>query len=64
MTPAPMPLAQTVFAQLSDGGLHSGEMLAESLGVTRSAVWKAIEQLRELGLEIEAHTNKGYRLTR
>ncbi len=64
MTVAPMPLAQIVFAQLSDGGLHSGEMLAESLGVTRSAVWKAIEQLRELGLEIEAHTNKGYRLTR
>lgn len=64
MTVAPMPLAQIVFTQLSDGGLHSGEMLAESLGVTRSAVWKAIEQLRELGLEIEAHTNKGYRLTR
>lgn len=64
MTSAPKPLTQNVFAQLSDGGLHSGEMLAESLGVTRSAVWKAIEQLRELGLEIEAHTNKGYRLTR
>lgn len=59
-----MTLAQTLFAQLSDGGLHSGEMLAESQGVTRSAVWKAIEQLRELGLQIEAHTNKGYRLTR
>ena len=58
-----MTLAQTVFAQLSDGELHSGEMLAEALGVTRSAVWKAIEQLREAGLQIEAHTNKGYRLT-
>jgi BirA family biotin operon repressor/biotin-[acetyl-CoA-carboxylase] ligase len=59
-----MTLAQTVFAQLSDGELHSGEMLAEALGVTRSAVWKAIEQLRDAGLQIEAHTNKGYRLTR
>ena len=58
-----MTLAKTVFAQLSDGELHSGEMLAEALGVTRSAVWKAIEQLREAGLQIEAHTNKGYRLT-
>lgn len=58
-----MTLAQTVFAQLSDGECHSGEMLAEALGVTRSAVWKAIEQLREAGLQIEAHTNKGYRLT-
>ncbi len=59
-----MTLAQTVFAQLSDGEFHSGEMLAEAVGVTRSAVWKAIEQLREAGLQIDAHTNKGYRLAR
>lgn len=59
-----MTLVQALFVQLSDGALHSGEMLALSQGVTRSAVWKGIEQLRELGLEIEAHTNKGYRLTR
>ena len=26
----------------------SGSALAESLGVSRSAVWKAIEQLREI----------------
>lgn len=64
MGTAATPLAQIVFARLSDGEFHSGEMLAENAGVTRSAIWKAIEQLRELGLEIEAHTNKGYRLTR
>jgi BirA family biotin operon repressor/biotin-[acetyl-CoA-carboxylase] ligase len=64
MSTAATPLAQIVFARLSDGECHSGEMLAENAGVTRSAIWKAIEQLRELGLEIEAHTYKGYRLTR
>ena len=64
MSTAATPLAQIVFARLSDGKFHSGEMLAEGAGVTRSAIWKAIEQLRELGLEIEAHTNKGYRLAR
>ena len=64
MSAAAIPLAQIVFARLSDGEVHSGEMLAEGAGVTRSAIWKAIEQLRELGLEIEAHTNKGYRLAR
>jgi len=56
-------LAQALFSKLADGECHSGEMLAEAAGVTRSAVWKAIGQLRDAGLEIEAHTNKGYRLT-
>lgn len=56
-------LTQKIFYALADGSVHSGEALAESAGVTRSAVWKAIEQLRELGLEIEAQTNRGYRLT-
>lgn len=40
----------------------SGEALAQKLGITRSAVWKAIGQLREEGHEIEAVTNRGYRL--
>lgn len=57
-----MTLAREVFAALADGEEHSGESLAEAAGVTRSAVWKAIEHLRELGLEIEARTNRGYRL--
>lgn len=56
-------LAREVFAALADGREHSGESLAEASGVTRSAIWKAIEQLRELGLDIEARTNRGYRLT-
>lgn len=57
-----MMLARAIFRALADGGVHSGEALAETVGVTRSAVWKAIEQLREMGLAIEAQTNRGYRL--
>lgn len=41
----------------------SGEKLAQQLGVSRAAVWKAIKQLREEGYEICAVTNKGYTLT-
>ena len=40
----------------------SGEALARELGTTRSAVWKAIAQLKAEGLQISAVTNRGYRL--
>lgn len=38
----------------------SGQEIAESLFMTRAAVWKAIKALREDGHEIEAVNNKGY----
>lgn len=41
----------------------SGERLAHSLGISRNSVWKAIGQLRQDGYQIEAATNRGYRLT-
>ncbi len=41
----------------------SGQELCERFGVTRSAVWKAVNQLKKGGYEIEAVQNKGYRLT-
>ena len=37
----------------------SGNELARRLGVSRSAVWKAIEQLRGEGYPVEAATNRG-----
>lgn len=40
----------------------SGQELAEGLGVSRAAVWKAIGALREEGYPISAANNKGYRL--
>ncbi|NCB29909.1 MAG: biotin--[acetyl-CoA-carboxylase] ligase [Clostridia bacterium] len=46
----------------SRGESVSGEELAVRLGVSRAAVWKAIEGLRAQGHGIEAATNRGYRL--
>ena len=43
-------------------GYVSGQELCEKFGVSRTAVWKAINQLKEAGYEIEAVQNKGYRL--
>lgn len=47
----------------SKGDYISGEELALKLGVSRNAVWKAIKTLREQGYNIEAVTNKGYKLS-
>ena len=43
-------------------GYCSGEILSEQLGITRSAVWKQINQLREEGYEITSIPRKGYYL--
>ena len=56
------PLTQRVFQRLDDRVFVSGEALAADLSVTRAAVWKAVEQLRELGVTLDAQTSKGYRL--
>lgn len=50
------------FLQNAQGEDVSGEALAEALGVTRAAVWKAVDRLRREGVAIEAGTNRGYRL--
>jgi BirA family biotin operon repressor/biotin-[acetyl-CoA-carboxylase] ligase len=47
---------------LTDGRVHSGERLAQALGVSRAAVWKGIERLRLQGIDIEAVPRRGYRL--
>lgn len=41
----------------------SGEALAEQLGISRAAVWKAMAELRKEGHQIQAVTNQGYCLT-
>ena len=41
----------------------SGQYLAEKLGVSRNAVWKAINSLKNDGYKITSSTNKGYCLS-
>lgn len=47
---------------LADGKFHSGEALATSLNVSRTAVWKMIPHIRDFGLELHSVKGKGYRL--
>ena len=42
------------------GKAVSGEKLAADIGVSRAAVWKAVESLRREGYQVSASTNKGY----
>ena len=43
-------------------GPVSGERIAEQLGITRSAVWKQVRELRRLGYGIASSRAEGYRL--
>jgi len=53
----------TLLKLLKDGTFHSGQALGGALGVSRSAVWKQLQQLEaELGIEIHRVRGRGYRL--
>lgn len=47
---------------LKSGEAVSGEIISQSLGVSRNAVWKQVQNLKALGFEIVAERNVGYRL--
>jgi len=54
--------SQKLLELLGDGELHSGAAIAAALGVSRTAVWKQLERLRDLGLEIHGEAGQGYRI--
>ncbi|HEX6803635.1 MAG TPA: biotin--[acetyl-CoA-carboxylase] ligase [Terriglobales bacterium] len=41
----------------------SGTKLAQEIGTTRSEVWRLVQQLRTLGVDIAGHPSSGYQLT-
>ncbi|UTW44843.1 bifunctional biotin--[acetyl-CoA-carboxylase] ligase/biotin operon repressor BirA [bacterium SCSIO 12696] len=49
-----------LIAVLADGQFHSGEELGTQLGVSRTAVWKQVQKLVELGLDVETVKGRGY----
>ncbi len=51
-----------ILTQLADGKFHSGSQLAETLGISRAAIWKQLQGLAELGVQHIAIRGKGYRL--
>ena len=57
------PAARVLTLLAAADGPLSGEAAAKQLKLSRTAVWKQIEALRETGYTIEAHGRNGYRLT-
>ncbi|WP_040197590.1 biotin--[acetyl-CoA-carboxylase] ligase [Candidatus Soleaferrea massiliensis] len=57
-----MALKQDILRMLEErrGESVSGAQMADTLDVTRSAVWKAVKALQDEGHQIEAGTNRGY----
>ena len=53
---------ESVLKLLRSGERVSGEDLSRRLGLSRAAVWKAVDALRRDGYQIEARTGVGYRL--
>ena len=55
---------ESVLSLLRESGREylSGEAMSRRLGISRAAVWKAIEALRQEGYEISSAPNRGYRL--
>ena len=54
--------ARDLLLALSAESARSGRELAARTGVTRAAVWKQVEILREAGVTIDAAAGRGYRL--
>lgn len=53
----------TLLKLLKDGKFHSGQDLGAALGISRSAVWKQLQQLQaELNLPIHKVRGRGYQL--
>lgn len=53
-----------LLAILADGQFHSGTKLADLLVVSRSAIWKQVQTLGDWGIEVNAVSGKGYKLSR
>ncbi|KPY95506.1 Bifunctional biotin-- synthetase/biotin operon repressor [Pseudomonas tremae] len=53
----------TLLTLLADGAFHSGQALGKTLGVSRSAVWKQLQQVEaDLGIAVHKVRGRGYRL--
>ncbi len=60
-----MELKESIMSVLSNanGEYVTGEELGERFGVTRSAVWKAINSLKKSGVQIDSVKSRGYILS-
>ncbi|RZA20703.1 MAG: biotin--[acetyl-CoA-carboxylase] ligase, partial [Lysobacteraceae bacterium] len=56
------PAAERALLQRLAAGPVSGDVLAREAGLTRAAVWKRIDGLRDAGIAIAASPGRGYQL--
>lgn len=47
---------------LEDGQLHSGTTIGQALGISRNAVWKQLNKLKQQDIEIESIPSQGHRI--
>ena len=52
----------TLISLLADGEFHSGEQLGETLGMSRAAINKHVQTLRDWGVDVFTVPGKGYSL--
>jgi BirA family biotin operon repressor/biotin-[acetyl-CoA-carboxylase] ligase len=55
---------QRLLSMLAEGSFYSGEQLAKKLKISRGGIWKLINSLKALGVDIESVPRQGYRLPR
>jgi len=53
-----------ILKELKNQDHVSGQQLAEKFNISRTAIWKHINELRKMGYEIESHSRYGYALTK
>jgi BirA family biotin operon repressor/biotin-[acetyl-CoA-carboxylase] ligase len=58
----PTPLTFRALRLLADGNFRSEEELARTIGVSRTTVWKALQNLNEWGVTLFKVHGRGYRL--
>jgi len=59
---APKPLTFALLKVLADGDFHSGEEMARSLGLTRTSVHNALQDVAQFGLKLHSVRGRGYQL--
>ncbi len=65
------PMERTIYSRtwqllnlLADGEFHSGEALADQLGVSRASVFNALADVADYGVVLQRIRGRGYRLAR
>jgi BirA family biotin operon repressor/biotin-[acetyl-CoA-carboxylase] ligase len=59
---APKSLTFALLKSLADGDFHSGEEMARSLGLTRTSVHNALQEIAQFGLKLHSVRGRGYQL--